>query len=102
MNNRKRSRAIARRKAEYSKRVALHKLLDVVLDINGVEERNRDITGYRPTVFLRISGHVGIVDIEVHRHGWTQGDRPEFSEWVNFDNLDNLIEDLVEERDSYE
>lgn len=35
----------------------LHEILDLVIEINGMEPRKRDITGEKPTVFLEYAGH---------------------------------------------
>ncbi|WP_367567787.1 hypothetical protein [Lacrimispora sp.] len=70
MNNRKRNRAAVRRKAEYRRRRELHKVLDLILDINGVGARSQSETGDMPTAFMRFSGHVGCVDIDIHNKGW--------------------------------
>ena len=102
MNNRKRNRAAARCKAAYSKRESMHRLLDVVLDINGTERRQRDATGDLPTVFLYFSGHTASVDIDIHRHGWAAGDRPEFNKRANLDSVNSIIEALEAERKNHE
>lgn len=102
MNNRKRNRAAARRKAEYGKRESMHRLLDAVLDINGTERRRRDITGDLPTVFLYFSGHTASVDIDIHRHGWVPDNHPEFNARANLNNVNSIIEALEAERKNHE
>lgn len=98
MNNRKRNRAVAKHKAEYSKREALHRLLDVVLDINGLEKRKRDISGDQPTAFLYLSGHVASVNVDVHYHGWSadEGLLPDFSRDAPLGNVDDITHALIE------
>ena len=51
MNNRKRKIAQAKRQA----RRDIHRILDAVLDINGLQESEEP----HPAVFLIFSGHVG-------------------------------------------
>ena len=70
MNNRKRNRAAARRKADLSRRRDLHKLFDLVLDINGVDYRKREITEDLPTVFFSFSGHTASAEVRIHDQGW--------------------------------
>ena len=70
MNNRKRNRAAVRRKVEMSRRRDLHKLFDLVLDINGVDSRTRDKTGTLPTAFFNFSGHTAGVQVELFDQGW--------------------------------
>lgn len=68
MNNR------LKRKAEKQKREQIHKLLDLVLDINGLGQRQKKITGNRPTAFFEFSGHVGWVETDIRLHGYADGD----------------------------
>lgn len=83
MNNRKRNRAAARRKADLSRRRDLHKLFDLVLDINGIDCRKREITGNLPTAFFSFSGHTGSAEIQIHDQGWYSYAEPdhEYNVW---------------------
>lgn len=72
-------------------REQLHKLLDIVIDGNGFEHREREYTGTLPTLFLYFSGHVNNVSIRVFADGW-QGGAP--SEDYDF----NLDYDISDER----
>ena len=40
------------KKVEKQKREQIHRLLDLALDINGLEHRSQTITGNLPTVFF--------------------------------------------------
>lgn len=62
-----------KKKAEKRKRKQIHELLDLVLDINGLELRDQSITGNLPTVFFDFSGHVGRIDIRIYQAGWASG-----------------------------
>ena len=64
-----------KKKPEKRKRRLIHELLDLALDINGLEPRNQELTGNLPTVFFNFSGHVGWIGIDLHLHGWRPGDR---------------------------
>lgn len=70
MNNRKRNRAAARRKVDLSRRRDLHKLLDLVLDINGIDPRKQETTGKLPTAFFQFSGHTASAQVHIHDQGW--------------------------------
>lgn len=59
-----------RKKAERRRRNQIHKLLDLVLDINGLEPRKQEVTGNLPTAFFEFHGHIGVVEISVHTKGW--------------------------------
>lgn len=73
MNNRKRKKIAARRRTEYGRREGLHRLLDLVLDINGVSRRDREITGDLPTAFFDFSGHTAAAHMRVYTSGWESG-----------------------------
>lgn len=61
-------------------REKLHKILDAVLDANGLEERTREKTGLKPTVFFSFSGHVAKFEIQVFDNGWFAGEK----KWKEF------------------
>lgn len=82
MNNRKRKKLAARRRTEYSRREGLHKLLELVLDINGVSKRDREITGDLPTAFFDFSGHTAAAHMRVYTSGWEHGQDCEWSDDV--------------------
>lgn len=65
------------KKVEKRKREQVHRLLDLALDINGLEPRKQDITGSLPTAFFYFSGHTGWAEIQVHSDGWSPGDYPD-------------------------
>lgn len=62
-----------KKKAEQSKRKALHKILDQVLDINGIQASRKKITGDHPSAFFSFRGHVGKVEVSVHPNGYDRG-----------------------------
>lgn len=51
----------------------LHEILDIVLDGNGFESRKRNETGTLPTLFMRFSGHVSKMDVDLYTDGWEGG-----------------------------
>lgn len=66
-------------------REQIHRLLDVVLDCNGLDERKQSITGNLPTMFFSFSGHVAAVMIELHKNGWKEGEQEDLDWWVRLD-----------------
>lgn len=65
----------AKRMAEKKRRRELHRILDLILDINGTGERRRKETGDLPTAFLDFSGHVGRVDVQIYDTGWDREEK---------------------------
>ena len=57
-------------KIEKRRRQQICKVLDLCLQINGLQESNRKCTGNHPTVFFNFSGHVASVGVDVHENGW--------------------------------
>ena len=65
-----------RKKRSAGARRDLHRILDCVLDINGMQESLKEKTGNHPTVFLSISGHVAGVRVDIHEDGWCKESVP--------------------------
>ena len=55
-------------------RETIHQMLDLALDINGLEQRRQSITGDLPTVFFEFSGHVAKAEVKVYPQGWSAGE----------------------------
>lgn len=68
------------------KREQLHKILDLILDINGMEARKRKLTGEKPTAFFNYSGHTNTINAVVYKTGWRLQSEPE----IDF-NVVNII-----------
>ncbi len=47
-------------------------IFQLCIEINDFENRQRSITGSKPTVFLNFSGHVAALDIQVFEGGWEE------------------------------
>lgn len=84
MNNR------MKKKIEKRKREQIHKLLDLALDINGLEAREQKITGNLPTVFFDFYGHVGRVNVRICSAGWVSGEDPDTEIWPHVYSLSEL------------
>ena len=63
----------AKNKAEKKRRQQICKLLDLCLQINGLQESERSLTGDHPTAFLRFSGHIAKIDVQLFPEGWDFG-----------------------------
>lgn len=66
-----------KKKVEERKREQIHRLLDLALDINGLEPRSQTITGNLPTAFFKFSGQVGWIDIHMYSTGWNSDNYPD-------------------------
>lgn len=67
-----------KKKIDKRKRDKIHKILDMVLDINGFEERKVEKTGSKPTVFASFSGHISEIKVSVYSGGWSGFGGPDF------------------------
>lgn len=63
-----------KRKIEKRRRAELHRVLDLYLDINGMQASKCEITGSHPTAFLEFSGHVGMCRMSIYPTGWKAGE----------------------------
>lgn len=75
----------AKKKAEKRRRALVHQILDVVLDINGVEPRQKEYTGNMPTAFFAFSGHTVGVSIDIRKSGWDYDQPREVYEYGRLD-----------------
>lgn len=60
-----------KKKAEKRMRAKVHKVVDLVLDINGLCPRRRSETGDKPTAFMCFSGHVAGISVDICKNGWS-------------------------------
>ncbi len=85
---------------DLEKRKKLHKILDLVMDINGFEGKLQPSAKGSPTAFFYFQGHVEACDISVHKNGWDAGMMPDKDMKVYLDwnyaseNLDKIINEL--------
>ncbi|MDO4327526.1 MAG: hypothetical protein Q4E24_16135 [bacterium] len=61
------------KKIEKKRREGIHKVLDLVLDVNGLKARQKELTGDKPTAFFSFSGHIAAVMVSVYNAGWATG-----------------------------
>lgn len=83
----------------------LHELLDIVLLCNGMESRQRSNTGMMPTMFLKFSGHVAAVTVDLYRNGWNNGGENQLGHeewWIDCDKSipGNVVESIRAAADS--
>jgi len=95
VNNRKRKKLSARRRTEYGRREGFHRLLDLVLDINGVEARKRSVSGNLPTAFFSFHGHTASAGIRIYFQGWGGATLPDYEEDIwDTDDINSRIKAL--------
>lgn len=82
---------------EQANREQLHRFLNMVLDVNGFEQREKEKTGEKPTVFVYISGHVAKCRVQVHKTGWEKEEEADLGSEFHFNKpmkIDELIRRL--------
>ena len=81
------------------KRELLHKILDLVLDINGDGVRQREITGDKPTAFFNYSGHCHSLDVSINIHGWEAEKKADIREYIYLYKIDapQRLEKIIKE-----
>lgn len=62
-----------RRKTEKRKRQQICEVLDLCLQINGLQGNRQELTGDHPTAFFFFWGHMAMIKADVHREGWKAG-----------------------------
>ncbi len=61
------------KKIEKMRRKNVHEILEMVLEINGTNSRNRGLAGDKPTAFFDFFGHTASIVVSVHNNGWDFG-----------------------------
>lgn len=87
-------------KIEKRRRQQICKVLDLCLQINGLQESKKKRTGNHPTTFFMFSGHVALVEVDVHEHGWDSewDSRKEYHAYLKQSgDFEELIEQLKKE-----
>lgn len=87
-------------KIEKRRRQQICKVLDLCLQINGLQESKKKRTGNHPTTFFMFSGHVALVEVDVHEHGWDSewDSRKEYHAYLKQPgDFEELIEQLKKE-----
>lgn len=79
------------------KRKKLHEILDLVIDVNGLEERDRRKTGNLPTVFMGFSGHIGALSVETINKGYYPYIEKDFHTYAYFDEKSTLSDNFEED-----
>lgn len=79
MNNRMRN------KQEKKKRQALNEIFDLALQVNGLTDRRKKVTGNLPTVFVWFSGHVSNLNVQVYVNGWEENVCPQKEFTIHID-----------------
>ena len=76
-------------------REQIHRVLDIVLDGNGLTDRQKSTTGNLPTLFFSFSGHVSKVEVDLHADGWyPYADREKFEFATDMEITDEQIDAL--------
>lgn len=75
-----------KKKEEKKKRQFLHRMLDLALDVNGLEQRQQEISGNLPTAFFEFHGQVAHAEITIFPDGWCYGSKDngvELTVWLD-------------------
>mgnify|MGYP006882850661 CR=1 FL=1 len=65
------------KKAEKLQKKQIHDVFEMVLKINGLHSRNKELTEDKPTAFFTFYGHTASVYAEVCTNGWGYHDMSE-------------------------
>lgn len=61
-------------------------IVDLALRINGLEGTYEGSNSGRITVFVKLSGHVGTMDVDVFENGWDYNSYPDIKMVARLDN----------------
>lgn len=76
------------------------KVIEMATQLN-LSPTSRDITGEKPTIFVRFYGHVSLFEVQIHSFGWGDApyDDPNYS-WKIFinedqENVEKQLDDII-------
>ena len=75
----------------------VNKILQLCFEINSFEQRSKDLTGDKPTIFVFFSGHISQIKVQTNETGWTS-DTENDVEFVIY--LHRPFEEIKEQLDS--
>lgn len=81
---------------EYKAEPIVEKTVDeLVLEIVKIALAKND--PYKNTTFIRYSGHVRLLDVEVYKFGWATGREPDYSKMINLkgENAKGQLEEFL-------
>lgn len=62
-----------KRKIEKRRRKEVLQILDLALQVNGLDCRKQELTGNLPTVMIYFHGHVARLDMTIYTEGYQEG-----------------------------
>lgn len=71
------------------KKKKIHKILELVFEVNEIKQKTRDLTGDKPTLFFEYAGHINSITVSANEHGWVPGEEKEYYESICFDFADS-------------
>lgn len=95
---------MSKKKNYVTRRQMAQHLFDLVLYINSMECRTRNIG--KPTACISFSGHVSLITIDIYMNGWEQGESPDRTYFLymckdgfSIDEYNRVCKELEEIRD---
>lgn len=70
----------------------INEIIRLSFQINGFEDRTKEKTGNKPTVFFHFSGHVSGFEVSIHSRGWKTDCQADmrFSLYLSDDLIDEM------------
>ena len=84
---------------EQLRRQQICEILDLCLQINGIQKSRSELTGNHPTASCEFDGHIGWISVRIYTEGWTEGKSPDkaLRGYITCpDELDQMIRELRE------
>ena len=79
----------------------VNEILQLCFEINGFEEREREKTGNKPTIFVEFMGHTAVLEIQIHQTGWYAYATEDIRLKLHLDKPFNDIKEYMEECIAY-
>lgn len=78
----------------------VNEILQLCFEINGLEQRQREYTGEKATVFFEFSGHIAMLTVNVYENGWHEEIKADKCFYIMLDSSYQYIDEPMEELDN--
>ncbi|MEE0264368.1 MAG: hypothetical protein UD936_01975 [Acutalibacteraceae bacterium] len=72
------------------------RILELAMKINNIPTK-REVTGNKPTVFVWFSGHVNLLNVEIHSNGWVEKSVPDYVHqiYLSDESADDMLNECI-------
>ena len=90
------------KKMEQEKMKKVNEIFHLCIESNAFENRQKTMTGSKPTIFFNFLGHVAGLEIEIFQTGWVKNEKADKKFCIYLDNYFRRLHDFEEIAEEHE